>query len=354
MSQRPVASQASGLASQGDGVWPCLLGVDGGGTHTRALLADGSGRILGRGEAGSSNQATAGSGSAGEGLVQAVRAALAQAGRSSSAVDGAAFGLAGLDRPQDEGAFRPAVDALRLGGHAVLVNDAVNAWAGATGGAPGIAVNAGTGSVAYGRAADGREARAGGWGAPFGDEGSAYWIACQALARVLRGIDGRDAPSALGTPLVRVLGLTDPADLCLLARADRAAAAGVPVEAMIAALAPAVVAEAEVGQADACAILDAAARELTAHAVAIVAALGTGQGPLPVYGLGSVLLSQGTGGLATPVGRRMDALLRAHTGDGLHAPTHSALVGALVLAWEQARPGTPPPASLVAAWGREA
>ncbi len=259
---------------------PVLLGVDGGGTHTRALVADASGSVLGRGESGTSNQATVGSGAAGLGIEHAVHAALASAGVGPADVDGACFGLAGLDRPQDERAFRPAVDGLGLGGPTAVVNDAVNAWAGATGGKPGIAVTAGTGSVAYGRSSDGREARAGGWGAPFGDEGSAYWIACEALRAVLRGVDGREPPSGLARGLARAAGFTDPADLCLLARADRTAS-GVPLEAAIGALAPAVVAGAEAGDPVAGAILDRAAEELAQLALAIAGAIGAADRPPP-------------------------------------------------------------------------
>lgn len=348
---RPTPAPAAPPATPGR-ARPWLLGVDGGGTHTRAVLADAGGRVLGRGEAGSSNQATAGSGSAGDGLVAAVRSALGAAGVVAAEVDGACFGLAGLDRPSDEAAFRPAVAALGLGGATLLVNDAVNAWAGAGEGRPGIAVNAGTGSVAYGRDGAGREARVGGWGAPLGDEGSAYWIACRALARVLRGVDGRETPSALAAPLARRCGFSDPADLCLLARADRAAA-GVPLEAVLAALAPTVVAAADEGLAEAAAILEAAAGELAAHAWAVAAALGAAPASLPVFGLGSVLLPAAGGG-PTPVGRRLDALLRARTGAGLRPPACSALVGALVLAWGAAQPGRPVPAGLVTDWGRPA
>jgi hypothetical protein len=58
-------------------------------------------------------------------------------------------------------------------------NDAVCAWAGSLGGEDGITIVAGTSSIGYGER-KGRAARAGGWGEPFSDEGSAYWIHIQA------------------------------------------------------------------------------------------------------------------------------------------------------------------------------
>ncbi len=318
-----------------------LLGVDGGGTHTRAIVGDMTGRVLGRAEAGASNQATTGSVTAGRALHSAVRDALTQASARPEDVAGACFGLAGLDRPSDEAAFRPVADGIGLPHRPVLVNDSVIAWAGATGGAPGIAVIAGTGSVAYGRGPDGRGRRGGGWGGVLGDEGSAFRIAAAAINRVLRGIDGREPPTGLGPLLAGAAGYDDPADLCLLARVDRASG-GQPLEAAIAALAPVVTRAAEDGQPDAVAIVEEAGREVGLLALAI--ARGLGLDSPRVYGLGSVLLGD------TPVRRACDGYLRQALGAGLLAPAYPALIGGLVLAHEAATGALPAPA-LVAGWG---
>lgn len=53
----------------------------------------------------------------------------------------------------------------------------------------GIAVVAGTGSVAWGRREDGREARRGGWGHLLGDEGSGWWLGREAVRRCLARAD---------------------------------------------------------------------------------------------------------------------------------------------------------------------
>ena len=66
-----------------------------------------------------------------------------------------------------------------------------------------MALVAGTGSVAYGRNAAGKTARAGGWGYLAGDEGSAYWIGREALAALALALDGRGPPTALLTMLLR-------------------------------------------------------------------------------------------------------------------------------------------------------
>ena len=78
---------------------------------------------------------------------------------------------------------------------AVLMHDAPIAHAGALAGEPGIVVIAGTGSVAYCVDSSGRAEQFGGWGYLFGDEGSAFWIACEAITNVARhpGCDAVDA-----------------------------------------------------------------------------------------------------------------------------------------------------------------
>jgi N-acetylglucosamine kinase-like BadF-type ATPase len=67
-----------------------------------------------------------------------------------------------------------------------IVDDSAIALAGAHAAQPGIVTIAGTGSVALGRNAGGRFARAGGWGYAFGDEGGAWGIVREALRASLR------------------------------------------------------------------------------------------------------------------------------------------------------------------------
>jgi N-acetylglucosamine kinase-like BadF-type ATPase len=78
-----------------------------------------------------------------------------------------------------------------------IVPDLIAAWAGATGGNPGLVLVAGTGAVAYGRDSRGGAARAGGWGPLFGDEGGGYWIGCEVLRAVSRSVDGRARETSL-------------------------------------------------------------------------------------------------------------------------------------------------------------
>jgi len=91
--------------------------------------------------------------------------------------------------------------------------DAVIALLGATAGEPGVIAIAGTGSIAYGRNAEGRTARAGGWGYIFGDEGGAFDIVRQAVRASLRKEEGWGQATALREALLEATGASDMNDL---------------------------------------------------------------------------------------------------------------------------------------------
>jgi N-acetylglucosamine kinase len=182
-----------------------FLGVDGGQSGTKALIGDENGRILGAGEAGPCNHAAAGEGRAKlERAVEgSVGAACKQAGLDADTVEfkAACFGMSG--GPDDKREILAA--ALRVE-HLVVTNDAVIALAGATRSGQGIITIAGTGSIAFGRNASGRTARAGGWGYVFGDEGGGFDIARRALRSVLRMEEGWGSRTALLEPLLAATG----------------------------------------------------------------------------------------------------------------------------------------------------
>jgi len=173
-----------------------FLGVDGGQSGTTAMIGDEQGRVLGMGQGGPCNHAAAAEGRAK--LVRAigdsVGGACTQARLDPRTVRFAAacFGMSG--GPEDKQAILRHLVAADL---VLVTDDAAIALAGATAGAPGIAVIAGTGSIAFGRNAGGRTARTGGWGYIFGDEASAFDIVRQALRAALRAEEGWGPPTAL-------------------------------------------------------------------------------------------------------------------------------------------------------------
>jgi N-acetylglucosamine kinase-like BadF-type ATPase len=111
------------------------------------------------------------------------------------------LGIAGVDRPQDTVAVQEIMRRIGFKARIVVVNDALVALVAGAGDAEGVVVVAGTGSIAYGRDAAGRAARAGGWGYLLGDEGGGFWIGRAALTAVVRQFDGR-GPATLLTPMI--------------------------------------------------------------------------------------------------------------------------------------------------------
>jgi glucosamine kinase len=163
------------------------LGIDGGGSKTTCAVGDES-SLLATVTAGPSNITRVGDVCAREALQQAIREACAAAGIAPRQVQRAWIGVAGAGRPTIAGAVR-AIAAEILSCEIEVVGDMQIATAAAFGAGPGVIVIAGTGSIAYGRDAQGRTARAGGWGFAISDEGSAHWIGRAAVSAVLRAID---------------------------------------------------------------------------------------------------------------------------------------------------------------------
>jgi N-acetylglucosamine kinase-like BadF-type ATPase len=123
-------------------------------------------------------------------------------------------GLAGVKRADLRARMRDALSGL---GTSVLevVTDADIALYGATGGGPGLAIIAGTGSICCGANGRGRRACAGGWGPVAGDEGSGSWIARRGLQAVARATDGRGARTPLVEAACDYFKVTSPEDLSL-------------------------------------------------------------------------------------------------------------------------------------------
>lgn len=180
-----------------------LIGVDGGGSKTTALIAGMDGDILGRGSSASSNYRTVGIQNACASLDEALRAAFADATLPPEAgrVRMACFGLAGIDRPGDQAPLQAWVERHWPGMPFEFVSDARLVLAAGTPEGWGIEVICGTGSIVYGRDPDGMMARAGGWGYLLGDEGSGYDIGLTALRCVARAADGR-GPQTMLTELI--------------------------------------------------------------------------------------------------------------------------------------------------------
>lgn len=256
-----------------------LLGVDGGGTQTTALLADTTGVVLGRGSASSSNHHAVGEGAAQDALEAAIGQACAMARVSPERIMAACFGLAGAGRPADRARLRELIRPILRGIEPQVTHDTELALAAGTPVGWGVAVVAGTGSSSFGRGPSGATARAGGWGWLIDDDGGGFKIGLAALRAVVRAADGRGPATTLSAA---VLGHWS------LATADGLVATvyrtPLPRE-EIAALAPQVEAAAEAGDPVARELVESAGRELALLAVQVASALGLeGEAPLALTG----------------------------------------------------------------------
>jgi N-acetylglucosamine kinase-like BadF-type ATPase len=187
---------------------------------------------------------------------------------------------------------------------------------------PGILLMAGTGSIGFGRAEDGRSGRVGGWGSILGDEGSGYAIGVEALRRIARAVDGRGQGTDLRGRVLARLGLGDPADLVTWA--------STATRASIASLVPEVQAAAAAGDGIAGEILVSAVEELEGHVHTLLTNLGPWTQP-PTVALGGGLLDA-TGPLRRPLERVLKAHLDVPILDRELDPALGAASKALVLA----------------------
>ncbi len=175
-----------------------VLGLDIGGSSSRARLSAG-GRVLAEAEGPGANVAALSPALAERRLT----ALLAELGAAHPVA--CCAGAAGAEVPEARARLEQLLQRLLPGCRVNVVHDTRLVLA-AAGFETGIALIAGTGSVAYGRNHRGRESRAGGWGWLLGDDGSATWLAREAAREVMRRADAGEALGPLGEALTAAAG----------------------------------------------------------------------------------------------------------------------------------------------------
>ena len=175
-----------------------ILGVDGGGTQSRARLCTYSGTLLADAVSGPANLRL-GIETSFSSVVDAAHQCLDRAGMAQQNLSRvvACLALAGASEPGHLDAAKRHRHPFRA---ALITTDAHAACIGAHDGRDGGVIIAGTGAVAW-ALVNGETHRIGGWGLPISDEGSGAWLGCEALRRVLWAHDGR----IVWTPLLRAL-----------------------------------------------------------------------------------------------------------------------------------------------------
>ncbi len=257
-----------------------VIGVDAGGTTTRAVAVDETGSVIAEATAGPGNPLTVGFHAAADAVAEC-----AEGVRQDAAPALTCIGMAGIAREWERDSIVEALIARGLPSRGwehdvarllagqplpgiaevLLDHDAMIALAACTGCRPGVVLIAGTGSIAFGVDDRGERLRAGGWGHTFDDLGSAHWIGREMLAAVFQAHDGRAAPTTLADRACQALDTPDVPTLT-----TRVHTSDNP-KSTVASLAPLCGQAAAEGDAAAARIIDAAAAELVRMVQAVLA-----------------------------------------------------------------------------------
>jgi glucosamine kinase len=263
-----------------------VIGMDGGGSTTRAMVADETGNAIVTIEGPGSAVRPGEVDRSAEVIATVAREALSAAGTPEVKPKVLCIGVAGVGREPARLALTIALQERDLADEILVRADALIALDDAFGDGPGILVIAGTGSVAFGRGPTGTLARCGGWGPMCGDEGSGAWIGRRALSIVTAASDGREPETALLGAVLEQLAAGDPGDLVSWA------ASAQPAD--LATLAPVVLAIAQGGDLRANSLVTLAAEELVLHIRALARQLfGDERAAVPLA-LSGGLLSKGS------------------------------------------------------------
>lgn len=188
-----------------------VLGIDGGGTKTQAIILDAAGHYIGSGIAGSSNFNNIGVEAATANIGEAVNMVRQGAGIDETTFDATFLGIAGVVSEEDRAIVRSMAESLKLAPakRTGVDHDCRIALAGGLAGAPGIVQIIGTGTSCFGINAAGDGWLAGGWGYLIADEGSGYWLGIEALKAAIAAYDTRGPDTTLLPAVMAALGINN-------------------------------------------------------------------------------------------------------------------------------------------------
>ncbi|EJL25097.1 N-acetylglucosamine kinase [Brevibacillus sp. BC25] len=189
-----------------------FVGIDGGGSRTRAAICNEAGQVQAIVVGESSNPLSRSWGDVESTLRQLIDAVRIKAGAKEEEVAGLFIGLGGADRPQIKERIQHAF-ADEWGERLLIDNDVVAALYAGTWGQPGVVLLAGTGSIACAFSKEGARHRVGGWGYLVGDEGSGFDLGKKAAIAVLREYDGRGESTVLTRLFMDHYGVVRPDEL---------------------------------------------------------------------------------------------------------------------------------------------
>lgn len=245
-----------------------VLGIDGGGSKTTAKIArleqDGGIIVLSSGRGGPSNFRLAGAEISLVSLNQALDEALSHAQVSAQQVECSVLALAGSSADDVRQQISKWAESRALTTKVDIIHDIVPVLANGTDDGWGVALIAGTGSVAMGVNESGRRVIKGGWGHYFGDKASGFALGNNALAAVVEAADGVGPETILSEMVLEKLGIVQARDIIteITSHGD--------VQRDVAALAPVVSAAADLKDPVACSIVAAAVSEAIKLVAAVV------------------------------------------------------------------------------------
>lgn len=176
---------------------PFLVGIDAGGTSTRAVLADLRGQCSGYGVGGRGNPVSAGPERAADGVMDAIGAALSGTGRTLAEVSVVVAAMAGMRASGGTAWLMDRLVAAGFDGRLVFESDLLATYFSGTASRFGYALVSGTGACVI-RVRDGRIDRTGdGLGWLLGDRGSGFWIGHSIARAVVQDLDGTGPGTAL-------------------------------------------------------------------------------------------------------------------------------------------------------------
>lgn len=298
-----------------------VVGVDGGGTKTAAVVADEQLRRVGEAITGPSNGRSAGTDVASANIAQAIAEAVAAARLTLGDIAAVCLTIAGFDTELDLPVPQGAIRRIGFQGPAIIENDVVGAWAGATEASAGLVVIAGTGATGLGMNAHGDLWRTDGWDYILGDAGSGYAIGRAGIHAAMKALDGREAPTRLARELAASYGVRTAPEMRRLVDSTPFG------KFEIAHFALRVADAAEHGDAVAQALLMQAGRDLAENAVAIMRRLNVLDTPFPVSTIGGVFNSA-----TWVVPPFQQGILRVAPHTIFRPPLHPPEIGAAILA----------------------
>lgn len=192
-----------------------FLGIDAGGTKTKAVVIDEDSKLLSEANGGSANYHNIGLEKTSQTVISTLKQAVKQANLSPDQISRCVIGIAGCDTQKDYQQLFKAFTSEQMVNFAAkltLVNDTkIALYSGTL--PPGIVVICGTGCNVYGINSHGDETFAGNWGYLFGDKGSGYNLGKRMVEKVFEVLDGRLENSLLVDKLKTKLDFNSPEDL---------------------------------------------------------------------------------------------------------------------------------------------